>query len=211
MCNERRARLIHSHGSFGGSRLRFINDLSFANGGADHQTMRVAITLDFLRSRYDGIDTYRSGQVAVNRGRDAMPIELTPLTTSKSRSLSGPVVPRATDPNSTIFSGSAASTTRFTTSARIAGSGLPVLFFALVFMAISLLYLGHLCPWLKFIKAHRWSWATFDDCGEGRRAENELRPVDRREMGGCLWQNFIWATCVVASVYFQMICDIWPR
>src|SRR5258708_2721439 len=55
--------------------------------------------------------------------------------TNKSRSLSGPIVPRAAEPNKTIFSGLAASTTRLTMSARIAGSGLP--FFVLVFIAIS--------------------------------------------------------------------------
>src|SRR5437660_383427 len=54
--------------------------------------------------------------------------------TNKSKSLSGPISPRAADPNRTIFSGSAASTIRLTMSARMAGSGLPVRFLRLVFM-----------------------------------------------------------------------------
>jgi hypothetical protein len=45
--------------------------------------------------------------------------------TNRSMSLSGPIVPRAAEPKSTIFSGLAALTTCRTTSAKMAGSGFP--------------------------------------------------------------------------------------
>ena len=41
--------------------------------------MRVSITLDFLRSHDHGIDPDRAGQIAVDRGRDPIAIELAPL------------------------------------------------------------------------------------------------------------------------------------
>src|SRR5439155_1320174 len=48
-------------------------------GGTDHQAMRVSITFDFFRSHDDGIDTYLTGQMAVDRGRDPVAVKLPPL------------------------------------------------------------------------------------------------------------------------------------
>src|ERR1700730_15161460 len=73
------ARLIHSRGSSGGNRLRFIDNLAVPQGRTDHQTMRVSITLDFYWSDHYGIDAYLAGQMAVDRRGDSMAVELTPF------------------------------------------------------------------------------------------------------------------------------------
>src|SRR5438105_5021909 len=73
------ARRIHSRGSSGGKRLRFIDYLAFAQGRTNHQAMSVSITLDFFRSHDHDIDSGLAGHIAIDRGRYSMAVELSPF------------------------------------------------------------------------------------------------------------------------------------
>src|SRR5437762_2108442 len=79
-----RARLSHSWGSVGGSRLRAIDDLSLTQGRADHQVRRIAIALDLFRRDDHDIDRRtRAVQVTINGPGEASAMELASLDDQK--------------------------------------------------------------------------------------------------------------------------------
>ena len=52
-----------------------MDDPSFAQGGTNQQTRRIAITLDFLRSNDHDIDSRFAGQMSINRLRNTAIVE----------------------------------------------------------------------------------------------------------------------------------------
>ena len=108
--------------------MRGIDDPSLPEGRANHQTRCVPVALHlFGRDDHDINGRFRLVEVPVNLLGEAPPSNFPPLMTRRSRSLFGPISPRAADPNRTILSGWATSTTRRITSARTFGSGRPFL------------------------------------------------------------------------------------